>query len=92
MTLHILPPLHYGYRCQAAIAMTAKKPTQQYILQPLPKWRYCSWCASPDENSLSLCERHRRIADIRGTTRLLPKLIVWVPPVRQGIDSKHAEW
>jgi len=78
--LRILPPLgKFGFRCQAAIPVTARCPTQQRAFHPLPGWRYCSWC-SEQLDGLTLCGRHRPMAEKRGIERLLPRLQSWDVP------------
>lgn len=81
--LFILPPFGiqgtYG-RCQAAISMSCHYPYR--CAQPLPRWRYCSFCGD-DLDGLMLCGVHRKAADRRGTYRLLPELQVWSPPPKQ---------
>ncbi len=77
--IHVLPPTPWGIQCQAAISTKARRLTQQYAKQPLPRWRYCAWSGYGDEGRMVLCETHRRIADLYGTVRLLPSLKVWEP-------------
>lgn len=89
LPLRILPPFGYpGYhglslgRCQAAISMSCHYPYR--CVQPLPRWRYCSF-SGDRVNGIALCSTHRRMVEERGIIRLLPRLKVWSPQVKREV-------